>query len=627
MKLYLPKIKMFKCRSWLSAIAASALSMSTFADVEPLSVEGNQVLIGGQAGSLAGNSLFWSNNGWGGEKYYTPEVVTKLKTEWNSTLVRAAMGVQEYGAYLTDPEGNKNRVTTVVDAAIANDMYVIIDWHSHHAEDNEAEAISFFTEMAQTYSQYNHVIYEIYNEPLQVSWSGVIKPYAEKVIAAIREHDPDNLIVVGTPNWSQYVDEASLDPLVGDNIAYTLHFYAGTHKQWLRDKADTAMANGIALFVTEWGTVNADGDGGVDHQETQAWMDYLAENNISHANWAVNDKAEGASIYYPGTESLTESGLLVKEIIANWAGIPSGGGEPTPTPTATPTATPSPTPVPTPTATPSPTPTPTPTATPCPVEVVPGKIQAESYCDMSGVQTEVTTDTGGGTNVGWLDAGDWLSYKVNVPASGDYTFTYRVASLSGGGALQLLVGNVSSANVSIPNTGAWQNWVSVTQDVSLEQGENDIVINVPQGGWNLNWFEIREREAVPPNLFEIFIEAEDYDYMSGIQTEPCADAGNGFNVGWIDAGDWMSFENYFIPETGSYVIEYRVASAYSGGVLKFEKAGGAPVYGTVNVPITGSWQSWVTVSHTVELQAGYQSFAIAAQEGGWNVNWFRIKRR
>lgn len=196
------------------------------------------------------------------------------------------MGVDESGGYISDTNNeNKNKVKAVVDAAIANDMYVIIDWHSHHAEDYETEAVDFFTEMAQTYGDYPNVIYEIYNEPLNTAdWSTTIKPYAEDVIAAIRAEDPDNLIIVGTSTWSQDVDIASQDPIEGHiNIAYTLHFYAGTHTQYLRDKAAQALSNGIALFVTEWGTVSASGDGDVATLETESWMAFLRSNNISHA--------------------------------------------------------------------------------------------------------------------------------------------------------------------------------------------------------------------------------------------------------------------------------------------------------------------------------------------------------
>ncbi len=300
--------------------------------IAKITTQGNQILFGGQPGSIAGMSLFWSNDGWGGEKYFNADVVRELKENWNAKLVRAAMGVNpdgatDLGSYIQNRESNVRKVKAVVNAAIEHDMYVIIDWHAHEAEDFRNEAVEFFTEMAQLYGGYDNVIYEIYNEPLAVSWSNVIKPYAEAVIRAIRTHDPDNLIIVGTPNWSQDVDAAAQDPItISSNIAYTLHFYAGTHKQWLRDTASSAMSQGIPLFATEWGTVDADGDGGVDQAETQAWITFLKNNNISHANWALNDKEEGASALVPGASvsggwsdaDLTPSGRLVKDIIKNW---------------------------------------------------------------------------------------------------------------------------------------------------------------------------------------------------------------------------------------------------------------------------------------------------------------------
>nr|AAF18152.1 endo-1,4-beta-glucanase precursor [Dickeya chrysanthemi] len=316
-KKHAPRKKLFLSCACLG-LSLACLSSNVWASVEPLSVNGNKIYAGEKAKSFAGNSLFWSNNGWGGKKFYTADTVASLKKNWKSSIVRAAMGVQESGGYLQDPAGNKAKVERVVDAAIANDMYVIIDWHSHSAKNNRSEAIRFFQEMARKYGDKPNVIYEIYNEPLQVSWSNTIKPYAEAVISAIRAIDPDNLIIVGTPSWSQNVDEASRDPINAKNIAYTLHFYAGTHGESLRNKARQALNNGIALFVTEWGAVNADGNGGVNQTETDAWVTFMRDNNISNANWALSDKNEGASTYYPDSINLTESGKKVKSIIQSW---------------------------------------------------------------------------------------------------------------------------------------------------------------------------------------------------------------------------------------------------------------------------------------------------------------------
>ncbi len=590
-----------------AAVLASIglLSPIALADVAPLSVSGNKILAGGQVASFAGNSLFWSNNGWGGEKYYNADTVRWLKTDWGSNLVRAAMGVEEGGGYLQDPTSNKNKVKAVVDAAIANDMYVIIDWHTHHAEQYTAQSIAFFQEMARTYGNKNHVIYEVYNEPLDTaSWSGVIKPYAQQVVNAIRAIDPDNLIIVGTRTWSQRVDEAARDPIAGKNIAYTLHFYAGSHGQAIRDFAQTALNNNAAIFVTEWGSVNANGDGGVNYGETNAWVDFMKRNHISHANWALNDKAEGSSSLVPGASAnggwassqLTASGAFAKEIIRNW-------------PRATDPVDPS---------------------TPCTTATVGTAIQAESWCQMSGVQTESTTDTGGGQNVGYIDSGDWLTYSVNIPAAGTYNVSYRVAAPAGGGQIQLekAGGSPVYSNINVPATGGWQNWQTISHNVVLPAGEQQIAISAITGGFNVNWLKVENVDNTNPGTVIATLQAEDFSQQQGTQTENTTDTGGGKNVGYTDAGDWLSYAGtpVTIPATGNYVIEYRVASQSGGGSLTFEEAGGTPAYGTLAIPGTGDWQQWTTIKHTVNLSAGSHKFGIKVNTGGWNINWIRISK-
>lgn len=273
----------------------------------------------GRPVQLRGMSLFWSQ--W--TDFYVPKNVDVLVDDWKATVVRAALGVENDGGYLQAREANLAKVRAVVDRAIARGIYVIIDWHDHHAQSHAAQATAFFEDMARTYGKQPHVIFEIYNEPVDVSWS-VVKSYAEPMIRAIRRAGSENLIIVGTPTWSQDVDAAASDPITSDpNVAYTLHFYASTHKQSLRDKAKVALDRGIALFVTEWGTCSADGNGSVNEGETQTWLRFLQDNSISWANWALNDKAEACSAVQPSGGSvgpwrdaqLTPSGLLVKRAI------------------------------------------------------------------------------------------------------------------------------------------------------------------------------------------------------------------------------------------------------------------------------------------------------------------------
>jgi len=298
-----------------------------------LSVDGNRIVDeSGEAVSLAGVSWFWSTIGWGAEKWYNKDAVAYVAEDFDASVVRAAIAAGERGGYAQFPAEQIQMASAVIDGAIDAGVYVIIDWHSHDAEKHPEDAVEFFTLMAELYGDTPNVIYEIYNEPLQdTDWEKVIKPYAYEVIEAIRAVDPDNLIVVGTQSWSQDVDEATASPIEGyDNLAYTLHFYAATHGQNLRDKAQTALDNGYALFVTEWGSVDAYGKGAPDAEATEVWMDFIKDNDLSMVNWSLHDKNEGASILKEGAsptggwteDDYTEAGLLIRDIVRNWDGDP-----------------------------------------------------------------------------------------------------------------------------------------------------------------------------------------------------------------------------------------------------------------------------------------------------------------
>lgn len=298
---------------------SSIISESVVSLHGQLRIEGSQIVNQNNAAvQLRGMSLFWSQ--WMGQ-YYTPEVVAWLKKDWQITVVRAAMGIEDYDGYLTNPDIEKQKIFTIIDAAIEQGIYVIVDWHSHHAEDYEEEAKTFFTEVAQKYGDEPNIIYELYNEPLDVSWNDVLKPYHEAVLAEIRKYDPDNIVVCGTRNWSQDIDEVIGNAIEDDNIAYTLHYYAATHKQELRDKAQQALDNNIAIFVTEFGTTDYSGDGFIDVEESTTWWEFLDNNKISWCNWSVADKEENSAILKPNASTtgewqdsdITTSGLLVRE--------------------------------------------------------------------------------------------------------------------------------------------------------------------------------------------------------------------------------------------------------------------------------------------------------------------------
>lgn len=287
-----------------------------------LSVSGkNMVDSNGNPVQLRGMSLSWSN--WW-PQFYTKEVVKWLKDDWNVNVIRASMGIDEPGGYLDDKVNQKEMIFTVIDAAVAEGIYVLVDWHSHNAEDNLEEAKAFFSEVAQKYGDQPNVIYETYNEPLDTaSWNDVIKPYHEAVIAEIRKYDSDNIIIAGTRSWSQRVDEVIGNTLSDANVMYTLHYYAASHKQELRDIAQTAIDANIPIFVTEHGVTEYSGDGFIDVDEAKTWWAFLDNNKISWLNWSIADKEESSAAVKPGASGiggwpdsmLTQSGLLVREEI------------------------------------------------------------------------------------------------------------------------------------------------------------------------------------------------------------------------------------------------------------------------------------------------------------------------
>jgi endoglucanase len=245
-------------------------------------------------------SLFWSQ--WMGQ-YYTTNVVHWLRNDWACDVVRVAVGVTPDGV-LGHPEKEIAKAKVVIQAAIDCGLYVVVDWHDHNAHEHQAQSIAFFEEIARTYGKRPNIIYETWNEPLaKHDWVTVIKPYHEAVVAKIRAIDPDNLIVLGTQTWSQDVDKASLNPVKGVNLAYSLHYYAATHKEGLRQKARTALSKGVALFVTEWGTCEASGNGRLDEEECRQWFSFMEKNNLSWCNWSIADKVETSAALRPKASS------------------------------------------------------------------------------------------------------------------------------------------------------------------------------------------------------------------------------------------------------------------------------------------------------------------------------------
>lgn len=277
------------------------------------------------APQLRGISLSWSI--WAGKKYYNADVVNWLHTDFNISVLRVSMAVQPDGGYLQYPEEQEKLVMETIDAAIKRGVYVLIDWHDHHADEHLEQSKKFFAKMAKKYAGKPNVIYEIFNEPERITWQKV-KDYSMAVITEIRKYDAKNIIVVGSPHWDQDIDIVAKDPIKGfNNIAYSFHFYASepSHQEVLMKRADEAIAGGLPIFVTEWGVGEANGDGIFDLEKTNKWLSWMEKHKLSWANWNITDKKETTALLEPGAspkgkwkiEMLSPAGKYIRTQLRN----------------------------------------------------------------------------------------------------------------------------------------------------------------------------------------------------------------------------------------------------------------------------------------------------------------------
>lgn len=263
--------------------------------------------------------------------YINEAAFKEFRYEWNANVIRLAMYTAEYGGYCSG--GNKEQLKQLirngVEYATKNDMYVIVDWHilsDCNPHTNKSEAINFFREMSREFANHNNVLYEICNEPNGgTSWKD-IKSYAEEVIPVIRENDKDAIIIVGTPNWCQYIGDAAADPITKyDNIMYAVHFYAATHTDWLRNDMVKAVNSGLPVFVTEYGICDASGNGAIDGYQANEWIRVMNENAISYCGWNISNKNETSAIFKSNCnktsgwteEDLSASGKWMYEMLRN----------------------------------------------------------------------------------------------------------------------------------------------------------------------------------------------------------------------------------------------------------------------------------------------------------------------
>jgi endoglucanase len=255
-----------------------------------------------------------------------------LAKDWKADVLRISMYIQE-GGYETDPRKFTDMVHDYIEKATARGLYAIVDWHMLTPGDpnvNLAHAKTFFTEIASRHKNKTNIIYEIANEPNGVSWSA-IKSYADQLIPVIRAQDADGVVLVGTPDWASLgasgdgngVQQIVSNPVNASNIMYTFHFYAASHDDYYLNTFKDGIAK-LPLFVTEFGTQEASGDGPNNFTQSQKYIDLMAQNKVSWVNWNYSDDSRSGAVFtggtcaagaYSGTSRLKPAGVWVRDRI------------------------------------------------------------------------------------------------------------------------------------------------------------------------------------------------------------------------------------------------------------------------------------------------------------------------
>jgi len=305
-------------------ITAAAGPVSHFGMLKACKVGNKGQLCGEKTGNstpilLKGPSLYWSDGT--GAPFYTVETVDWFVDNMQIGVIRAAMAIRYYGnntedvnkpggvpGYYFDANRQKNLIRNIVDAAIINDIYVIIDWHSHNAHQNTEPTLAreFFSEMAREYKDVPNIIWEVYNEPINASVSD-ISTYANNIVSAIRSAGSQHLVLIGSPSYSKQPQQQAQNwgSSKDANVAFTFHFYAGTHPfpsgDGIGTSAQGAIGAGYSIFGSEWGTVNADGNGSVNTSASNSWTNWMDENKVSNCMWNASSLSEGSAMFTTGT--------------------------------------------------------------------------------------------------------------------------------------------------------------------------------------------------------------------------------------------------------------------------------------------------------------------------------------
>jgi hypothetical protein len=522
--------------------------------------------------------------GWG--SCLTAASLDALAYDWGSDVLRISLYVQE-GGYETNPAGFTAQVNTLIEEATKRGMYALVDWHQLTPGDpnaNLANAKKFFTDIANVHKNKNNIIYDICNEPNEVAWSR-IKTYADQIIPVIRAIDSDAVVLIGTHGWGSMgisdgrtaQDIVSL-PVNFPNIMYTFHFYAASHGDRYLQELDWA-SDRLPVFVTEFGTQTASGDGTNNFTMSQKYIDLMRNKKISWTNWNYSDDNRTGAVWTSGTCSngpwtvarLKPAGVWIRERMLSPADdFPGGGTNVLPSVSIT----------------------------------SPANNASYQTGAVVSINANATDSDGSISKVDFFVDGALIGSDVSSPYSINWTATLGTHSLTAKATDDKAgVSTSSSVSVTVTNPVTQSPYGGTVRPIPgiIEAEHYDL------GGQNVAFNDLSAGNSGTAFRTE------------NVDIEASTDIGLGYNVGWVQAGEWLEY-TINVTQAGIYKLEARVAATAAGKTFRVE-LDGQNISGSLVVPNTGNWQNWQTVTATTpSLTTGQKIMRIFMESGDFNLN-------
>lgn len=585
------KLNLNFLKTWL--VAGSLLFLSGFLHAQTPVQKNGQLKVQGlklcnqygnpiQLRGMSTHGIQWY--GWGG--CLNEASLDALAYDWGSDILRISLYVQE-GGYVSNPAGFTAQVERLIDEATERGMYALVDWHQLTPGDPNANlsyAKTFFTAIATKYKNQNNIIYDICNEPNGVQWSA-IKNYADQIIPVIRAIDADAPIFIGTHAWGSMgvsdgrtAQDIVSNPVNFPNIMYTFHFYAADHGDEYYNMLNWA-SDRLPVFVTEFGTQEASGDGPNNFTMSQRYIDLMRTKKIGWTNWNYSDDFRSGAVWTTGTcgsgpwttARLKPAGAWIRERMLSPADDFPGGGNIAPTVSITSPANNA-------------------------AFTAPGSITINANAADSDGSVSKVEFFNGSTLLSTDNASPYSFAWTNV-AAGSYTINVKATDNLGATATASITVTVTNPVVQTPYGGtAW----AIPGKIEAE--------NYDLGGQNVAY-----NDNSAGNSGNAYRTAETVD------VEPCTDAGAGFNVGYVVAAEWLEY-TVNVSAAGTYNLQARVAATTAGKSFRVEMDG--QTIATINVPNTGGWQNWTNVAvNGISLTAGQKVMRIYMVTNDFNINY------